>query len=196
MSNKFYSVKHRSSGATRIAKAPNPALAIICYSQTGVGSARPFEGVKAATDEQVFEHTAVKKRTLHPQSRERADGLKLFVVPLPGEAEADFDLIRAKNADDAYSLITEVDFEVTQLGQEELLELVGGALDDVLEYTPPPKRKRAKKGEATPPPADAGAATNGAGPSPSASDEAGTADGAGAFAENDSSQEGLAFATP
>lgn len=149
MSNKFFSVKHRASDKTAIAKAPSPALAIVAITSSD-SDARPFSAVKPATDEQVFEHTAIKHKTLHPMSREREDGLRLFVVPLSADADAGFDLIRAKNSQEAFSLVTGGDYEVSQLSQEDLLNLVGENTE-VIEYTPPVKRKRATKKAASAP---------------------------------------------
>lgn len=143
MSNKFFSVQRTSSGQRTFAKAPSAALALVAVTKSEA-DARPFAAVKPATDEQVFDHTAVHNKTLHPKSRERADGLRLFVVPRSAEPEAELDLVRARNAEDAFVLVTGDDYEVSQLDQEELLALVGEN-PAVVEYSPPPKRKRTKK---------------------------------------------------
>lgn len=177
MSNKFFSVKHRASGKTAIAKAPSPALAIVAITSSA-SDARPYAGVKPATDEQVFDHTAVKHKTLHPKSREREDGLRLFVVPVSADADSGFDLVRAKNSEEAFSLVTDDEYEVSQLSQEDLLNLVGENAE-VVEYTPPAKRKRAKKTAAAPKSSPEAGATNGAA---NASTEAAGA-GAGPTAE-------------
>ena len=143
MSNKFFSVQRTSSGQRTFAKAPSAALALVAVTKAEA-TARPFAAVKPATDEQVFDHTAVHNKTLHPKSRERADGLRLFVVPRSAEPEAELDLVRAKNAEEAFVLVAGDDYEVSQLDQEELLALVGEN-PAVVEYSPPPKRKRTKK---------------------------------------------------
>lgn len=149
--HKYFHLKHKTTGADHLVKAPKPALALLAIAGAATGA------VRAATDDEIRDHF-IQGGGLSDRSRSEEGKGRYFFV---NEAGQSTHLVRARSEDEAFAAVHEPLYTIEAASQDVLVRLLTASVKPV-DYVEPAATKKAPAGTASASDAPATAANDAA----------------------------------